>query len=169
MPCRNMKVWLIGPKVKEQKEVMWIVFCNSLLSTVQAPCSGQWVLPLTELSLPSTIACSHERIIARQSVGKFESWSPDRALPFGWGHSSGSSYSSLCHKVQSRAWQSLGEESTCRSNTHLRKGFHSWHVSFACHLVRRDMGTIKSQEIWKSETIWFSREITVLPMHHRKI
>ena len=28
------------------------------------------------------------------------------------------------------------------------------------------MGTIKSQEIWKSEIIGFSREITVIPMHY---
>ena len=45
---------------------MWVLFYNSLLSTVQGPCSGQWVPSLTELSLPSTIACSHDRIVAGQ-------------------------------------------------------------------------------------------------------
>ena len=79
---------------------------------------------------------------------------PDRALPFGWGHSSGSSYSSSW----ARRW----------------KAGPGWHLperwplkmilflafSFACHLVCRDMGKIKSQGIWKSKFIWFSREIT---------
>ena len=73
----------------------------------------------------------------RESVGMFKSWGPDRALPFGWGHSSGSSYSSLCHKAQSRAWQRLDEE------THWKRGL----LTGAEHsLVRKTNARAKPNE-----------------------
>ena len=89
----------------------------------------------------------------------YESWGPDRALPFGWGHSSGSSYSS--------SWARRWKAEPC---WHLPERwplrFYSWRLA---------LRAIWSAEIWERSNPRESGNqklfgsVEKLPMHYCEI